>query len=73
MNRPDGLHFSYKRYLINTLRESWILGESQSDIWQKREEREKREGKNRVGLIRDIRILGKFPSLKIGANRKEGS
>jgi len=41
MNRPDGLHFSYKRYLINTLRENFdFRGVPIDIIARKRGERE---------------------------------
>jgi len=44
MNRPDGLHFSYKRYLINTLRESVdFRGVPIDIIAKKRGEREEEE------------------------------
>ncbi len=44
MNRPDGLHFSYKRYLINTLRESFdFRGVPIDIIAKKRGEREEEE------------------------------
>jgi len=45
MNRPDGLHFSYRRYLINTLREQFdFKGVPIELIAKKRGEREEEEG-----------------------------
>jgi len=44
MNRPDGLHFSYKRYLVNTLRENFdFRGVPIEIIARKRGEREEEE------------------------------